>query len=515
MKRNGLASPSSRWLPALLATLATGCGVPPGTGETSDAEPSTSATGGVDFDMVYDRSTVQRYDLEIAPEVWQAMLGNPLSDEYSEATLRWGDEVYGPVGVRFKGNSSRRAVMEQGSSRFSFKIKLGEFVDGMTFHGVKTLNLHNGFKDPSFMREALSYDLFRDLGVPASRVAYVDLYLNGELQGMYISVEQVNKTFLDEWLGDNDGNLYKPETGELVYRGDSVEDYGAPESYELETNEAEADFSGLVRLIDILNNTPDADFPAAMEEVFEVETFLRWLAANTLLVSLDGYAGSIAHNYYLYDNPSTGRFTFIPWDYNESFGVFSAGLSKEELLRFHIASPYHTQSMSNGSRPLISRILAVEEYREEYYALVADLVANRFSVTAIDEEIDRLRALISDSVRDDPTKLFSWEEWESALGEGIPGYFGLASFIEARNDNVRAALDGTLEVICGDGICDTTESCDQDCVTGPHCPPCAVFLPDRGACAPSCAGGCGCPTGLPVPLICDPDLGICVPQAPQ
>ncbi|MBI5510508.1 MAG: CotH kinase family protein [Deltaproteobacteria bacterium] len=477
------------------------------------ADPAAPDPLGAAF--VYDPDVVQRYDLELSDASWAALIADPAADEYVEGTFRFGDEIYAQVGVRFKGNSSRWSITREGSTRYSFKVKLNEFVDGQTFHGVKTLNLHNAWNDYSFMRERLSYDLFRDAGVPASRVAYVDLYVNGNHQGLYVSVEQVDKNFLATWFGDKSGNLYKPEGGDLTYHGASIDAYGGGLAYELKTNEDVADYSGLIHFLDVLNNTADADFKAAIEPVFDVELFLKWLALNTLLVSLDSYAGSIAHNFYLYDNPTTGRFALIPWDYNEAFGHFSCQLTIEQLLRFDIDSPYCKVSMGSGAptaRPLITRILAVSEFRDRYHALLEAYATGAYALEPMTAAIERWRALIADYVAADPTKRGTFAMFEATVTPGTNAQVSMPAFIEARVANVLAALDGTLAVTCGDGICDSGESCDADCSA--QCPACSVHVQEAGRCLPSCADQCSCPTDLPVTLTCEATRLICVPQAP-
>jgi hypothetical protein len=469
---------------------------PAGPIEEPPEQPSTPEPADVpDYDFVYDTTKVQRYDIELSDASWATLLADPLADEYVEGTLRVGDEVVSPVGVRFKGNSSRWSTAEAGNNRFSYKIKLNEFVDGQSFHGIKTLNLHNAFKDPSFMRERLSYDLFREAGVPASRVGYVDLYVNGEHVGLYVNVEQVDKTFLASWFGDKSGNLYKPEKGDLVYKGDTIEAYGDAEAYELKTNEDAADYSGLLNLIDVLNNTADADLPVALETVLDVDMFIKWLALNTLLVSLDSYAGPWAHNFYLYDNPTTGRFVFIPWDYNESFGRFTCELRAEQLVRFDIDAPYCKNAMGapaagtasdESQRPLITRILAQAEYRELYHQRLQEYATGSFASAPMTAAMAKWRALISDYVAADPTKFGTFEEFEAAATTGTNPLESIPTFVEERDLAVLAMLDGTFAVICGDGICDRNELCEEDCARDTTYP--TDCREDHRACKP----GQGC-----------------------
>lgn len=47
-----------------------------------------------------------------------------------------------------------------------------------------------------------------------------------------------------------------------------------------------------------------------MDKYLDIDEFLRYFAANTFLVNLDSYAGSMKHNYYLYEE--NGVFQILP-----------------------------------------------------------------------------------------------------------------------------------------------------------------------------------------------------------
>lgn len=485
----------------------------------------------------YSGTRVLRYDLEIDGATFAAMLADPLcssgttpcGDEYAAGTLRYGDEVYPNVGIRFKGNSSRWMVAraqqgDAGYQRYSFKVDLDKFAEEQSLHGIKKLNLNNAMHDPSYLREHLAYGLFRNAGVPASRVGFVDLYVNGEHFGLYVNVQQVDKKLLRQWFEDEDGNLYKPETGDLVYHGDTIDAYTTDNiDYQLKTNEDIADHSALLDFIDVLNNTADADFAAAIEQVFEVDRFLSWLAVNSLLVALDSYAGSIAHNYYLYHDPSTGRFSYLPWDENNAFGTFRCGgLTDADIMQMAVDVPFCQTSMAGPGgnpgpieRPLIERVLAVDSYRQRYHDKLQALVDGAFSTAAMQSAIAAGHDLIASYVQADPKRLYTYEQFEQSLSSGGAGQPGLASFVADRGGYVRDFLAGTTSVACGDGTCSEGENCTVDCAASTTCAgPCEVYVAAVGHCVPGCAGTCTCPTDAPVALTCDSAIGACVPTAP-
>ncbi len=111
------------------------------------------------------------------------------------------------------------------------------------------------------------------------------------------------------------------------------------------------------------------DWQESLESVFDVDTFLKWLAANAVIQNWDTY-GNMAHNYYLYNNPSNGLLTWIPWDHNEAFKTGSASSSIEVSAMGQVSSSW----------PLISYIYAVDEYKTTYKSYLQQFISDHFIV---------------------------------------------------------------------------------------------------------------------------------------
>ena len=62
----------------------------------------------------------------------------------------------------------------------------------------------------------------------------------------------------------------------------------------------------------------------SLEQVFNTDQFLKWLAVNTTIQNWDTY-GRMTHNYYLYNNPQNNQLTWIPWDNNEALQTGKQG----------------------------------------------------------------------------------------------------------------------------------------------------------------------------------------------
>jgi spore coat protein CotH len=266
--------------------------------------------------------------------LFQAHSRNP-EDPYFPARFESGGIVLPRIGVRFKGNSS----FQRNGIKKPFKLDFNEYDDNASFLGLKKLNLNNGDLQPDFVREKLLHDLAGKY-VAALRSVFVRLYINGVYYGLYLAVEQPDKVMMQSRYGDDeDGNLYEAEEQmggtsrpTLAWLGSNQSAY--ENVYLLKTNESANDFSGLVRFLDILNNTALAEFPAKLETICDVENWLTGMAANNLVVNLDSYLG-VGAEYYLYHRSSDNRFVHIQWDHNESFGITGDGTPR-------LANPYTT-----------------------------------------------------------------------------------------------------------------------------------------------------------------------------
>ncbi len=246
------------------------------------------------------------------------------------------------VGVRLKGFSSYGFS----GDKKSLKLDFNEFVRGRSYDGMKKINLNNGVGDPSLQRDFLAYDMMRKAGVKAPRTAYAKVYLNDEYWGIYVIVEQIDKTFLKNNFASEEGDLYK-NIGwtELLWEGDDASDYES--SIALRTNKATSDFSDFIEFVDILNNSSDNDFEQAISQVFDVNYFLRALAIDVVTDNWDSY---IEHgrNFYLYHEPISDLFYWIPWDYNLSMGGDFFGGSAGDNLPADLGD---CETILNGSSP--------------------------------------------------------------------------------------------------------------------------------------------------------------------
>jgi len=223
-------------------------------------------------------------------------------------------ELVDSIGVRFKGFTS----YQYDSNKKPIKIDFNEFVKGKRYDGLRKLNLHIAYGDASLHRDVLAYQLMRDMGVHAPRTAWAKVYFNDQYWGLYQIIEQVDKEFLNRNFANAKGNLFKNKGwSHLEWLSEDKNDY--KENLELKTNEEGDDWSGLIEMINILNNSSDSDFKTKFEKKFNVELFLKTLAVDVATNNWDSYLQH-GRNYYMYEDTTTGIINWIPWDYNFSLG---------------------------------------------------------------------------------------------------------------------------------------------------------------------------------------------------
>lgn len=351
------------------------------------------------------------------------------------------------IGVRIKGNSSRNA------KKLSFKITTDEYVN-KSYQGLKTFNLNGEHNDPTLIREYMACYLMERANNIATRANMVKLYFNNDYYGVYGNIEHVNKKFVESRLVDNTGNLYKCSwPADLKYISDNQNDYKAlinpsplnERAYELKTNETLDDYSDLVNFIKIINTTPLDSFQQKIEKVFEVNQYLRTLATEILIGHWDNYFMN-KNNYYLYHNVSTGKFNYIPYDMDNTFGV-QWGYSNIDVRNIN-----NWGNLNASSSPLTYKILAIPQYKNYFNKQIRALCDSVFN-TSLYTEIDRLKTILEPAVLTDSFYTENWEsdygydysDWLSSFNNSLGNHasIGLKPYIQNRLSSARNQLQIT------------------------------------------------------------------------
>lgn len=392
---------------------------------------------------LYDIPRIVEVKLTFAEKNWDVILDSLKqagNDDRLVGTLLLNGEKFDSVGVRYKGNSSYFNVRNSNSSKLPFNIKLNYIKKKQTSKGgYKTLKLSNVFRDPSFLREVISYEIARNY-MPSSHANFAKVYINGRYLGLYNNTESVDKVFLKKHFGENEGTLIKcdptwnakqkskcpkGDKASLQYLGDDAKCYKS--LYELKSDKGWKD---LIALTKVLNKTPED-----IEKVLNIDQVLWMHAFNNVLVNLDSYSGRLCHNYYLYKD-TFGLFNPILWDMNLSLGGFrydgtGSALTTEKMQQL---SPFTHYKSPN--RPLISQILQNSLYRKIYIAHIRTILNDYFKNDKYKNRGQQIQQSIDFHVNRDTNKLYTYEGFKKNLTETTPAgkskIVGLTELMDAR-----------------------------------------------------------------------------------
>ena len=432
---------------------------------TAVVEVRDRAASSVDYWSIFDQAGVGQVLLEVQQEDWDEMWA-VIEDELeipSDVTV-FG-ETLPDCGLKFKGNGS---LWGSGEKK-PWKVDTNEFVDGQEFQNMKMLIFNNNFDDPSMLREKMAYDMLQFAGVDASFTSFVEIWvdIHGDgvepiFWGVYTMVERVDKKFLANRFGqDNDGdNLYKADAwfeeggADLAYYGEDINDYPMPRgeiAYGKETNASEADYSDIIELCRVIDGTEyasDAQFMAALEGVLNVDSFLRYMACMVVLDNWDCYPFS-ANNYYLYHDPVTDQFQWIPWDENSAW---SGEVDRSLVVAGEWGGPVEYA-------PLQRKVFVIEDYLRDYAAYIDLLRRHWFNAEQVEPTAEGWHDLVEPFVKQGtgdkmyygdtaawPVAGFdtNWDSVYPATGEGQR--VGICEFTTARGNFIDENLAGVYSV---------------------------------------------------------------------
>ncbi len=334
------------------------------------------------------------------------------------------------VGVRYKGNSSYDAS----NAKNPFNIKL-DFVKGkQNMEGRNVLKLSNIFRDPSVVREVLSYEIARKY-MPASMSNFVRLSVNGTYIGLYVNDESTNAAFAERHYFKSNGPFFEgdfsPGAAPAGCAGGPPKVWGYlgtnqacyEQYYAIQSNNSN-DWNELIAALDTFNN-----YTNDIENAIYIDRLLWMLALDNVMVNLDSPLGP-PHNFLIYKD-GTDRFNPILWDLNQSFGSFTGGgpttLTPTELKEL---SPWH--NATNTNYPILNIPFANNRYKKMYIAKMKTIFEENFSNDLYSSRISDIRSLIDNEVNNDPNPFYSYSDFNQNVSSTVSGVIGIKELMEDR-----------------------------------------------------------------------------------
>ncbi|ORX67709.1 hypothetical protein BCR32DRAFT_330232 [Anaeromyces robustus] len=316
----------------------------------------------------------------------------------------------------------------------------------------KTLKFRAAANDPTLMRDKISSELYKSVGVPTYSSAYSRMMINNDIYGLYILVDSMGKNWISSAIHGNEkahtGTSYKTYAGaSLEYLGETAKDYniGSYKLDEIDEDDPEANGNNYYRLAHFTKsyanwikqnkNNQSKTAVSTLENFFNLESLLRQMVIESLTFAFDNFWANSA-NYALYYNPEQSKYQIIPYDFD---GTFHGSKSSKRFDKNYLENPENCINWADNARNnkdtyFISALFNHKIIKDRYNEIMKDTLNKVFNIDGISPLIENIRNLI----KDDAVWNFGLID---ELDNKIPGYvnhYTLDDFIGNTNyDKVK------------------------------------------------------------------------------
>lgn len=250
----------------------------------------------------YTKLPITMLHLQMDPEDAHLLFYKPPHDK-SSFPVKVENANEGRVEV--KGSFTRRFVKKS----LLITLKNGEW------QGYRTISLNSMASDPSMLREWLSWDMARAMGMAVPKSNYVRLFINDKFIGLFLLTEWISpEIYARSGLG-NDGELFGASDANFCADLSEKSADPANKCWQKITPK-DGDFSDLQAMTKEAKSTPAIRFHQFMDKNFNTDSVIDWIALNGMVGNSDTYN----KNYFLYRSAKNKKWTVTPWDYDLTFG---------------------------------------------------------------------------------------------------------------------------------------------------------------------------------------------------
>jgi len=382
-------------------------------------------------------------------------------------------------------------------SRLYKKLSWGIKFFDKKFLGRKSMKIRAIANDPTLVREKLTTQLFRSVGVPVQEGTYARVFINGDTYGLYLLSDSINKRWMASYIHGNAtahiGTSYKlfssPPEGpysDFKYLGEDYTLYSENQTYvidefeksdypptgdEDEEDDSSEKFKLLIEFTKLYDNwvtnysnDPSDRSVQELAKFFNIESALRLLVIETLTLAVDNFFLTMS-NAALYYNPERKNYQLLPFDFDETLLSYEEDLMDFDTYVQDCITWVNFKDNEIFDHYFTNNLLKHPKILERYKVILAKTSQELFDGLIISNYIHALADLIRDDVQwniDAIDKLkipykgdvnhFTFKEFESNLDYGHVDFregfvtndapWGVKEWVEVRSASCKAATEG-------------------------------------------------------------------------
>ena len=319
-----------------------------------------------------------------------------LSNESHDGTIVNGSRVIYNAQARFAGSPYHQGFNTPYGNLCHYKWIFPEddkFLGATSFNKIHQPGNGAG-DDASIQREQAAHTFLRQLGVPWLYKRYVAVFVNGNRRGSLMEDTQVpdGDMVKERFPNDSRGFLFKmqpwfefgpaPVGQSIAFQNESwcnLMPYTTTGGVKKvaryrynylsrRTPDSASNYTNVFSLIDAANSAGTANYVANMENMADMENWMRVFAANHAAGNWDSFGAQNAQNLYGYIGTLGTRYTLLMWDFNIVLGNSGSWGPGQNLFTV------------NGQDPNMASIYANPTFRRMYWRALLELVSGPLNV---------------------------------------------------------------------------------------------------------------------------------------
>ena len=388
-----------------------------------------------------------------------------LSNEAHDCTIVCGSRVIYNAQARYAGSPYHQTFNTPTGNLCHYKWI---FPDDDKFLGATSFNkLHqpgNGAGDDlSIQREQIANTFLRALGVPWLYRHYVAVFVNGVRRGTLMEDTQTPDADLvkEHFPNDKDGWLYKMQPwfefasslsgysmgfnnnswcNLMPYTTTGGVKKTARYRYNFlvrRTPVSANDFTNVFSLVDAANSYGTANYVASMENLADMENWMRVFAANHAAGNWDAFGCQNAQNLYGYMGSKGTRYSLLMFDFNIVLGNSGSWGPGQDLFS------------GNGEDPNTESIYNEPTFRRMYWRALQELMNGPLNVANSGPLMDaKYNTFVANGLTSVENPSSAIKSWLTSARSGIVSQLA-AQNASSFSVNPAVSLNGNLAYVTG------------------------------------------------------------------